>query len=175
MLLSTLSYGSMTTVSIIPSVLDLSVVLPDDVRPSVYQSYEIGAINYESDDLFKSNQKHHQTKKESNHMKFNQLHYQCMNGQVGERSQECRTFQPARQPLLFHVMSLGMFACESKKQDSLGWRGCEQPSCRPPTNHSSLPSLRCRHQMQELLHSTHSFAPFLDNSIYSLAPPMDIR
>ena len=88
MLLSTLSYGRMTTVSIIPSVLDLSVVLPDDVRPSVYQSYEIGAINYESDDLFKSNQKHHQTKKESNHMKFNQLHYQCMNGQVGERSQE---------------------------------------------------------------------------------------
>ena len=78
----------MTTVSIIPSVLDLSVVLPDDVRASVYQSYEIGAINYESDDLFKSNQKHHQTKKESNHMKFNQLHYQCMNGQVGERSQE---------------------------------------------------------------------------------------
>ena len=34
------------------------------------QSYEIGAMNYESDDLFKSNQKHHQTKKESNHMKF---------------------------------------------------------------------------------------------------------
>ena len=87
MILSTLSYGSMATLYIIPSILDLSL-LPDDVRPSVYQSYEIGAINYESDDLFKSNQKHHQTKKESNDMKFNRLHYQCMNGQVGERSQE---------------------------------------------------------------------------------------
>ena len=48
---------------------------------------------------------------------------------------------------------------------------------KQPFNLQAWPSLRCRHQMQELpLRSTHSIlSPCLDNSIYSLAPPMDIR
>ena len=77
------------------------------------------------------------------------------NGQVGEWSREFTQSVPPfyRQSLIFHIIR------DVREVSAKSRTPCV---CMWPTNHSSLPSLRCRHQMQELpLHSTHSFLRFL--------------